>query len=144
MVAHHKDFGVGFADRSIVETERTTIEPFRPRFHVVPEWQPQALELADFFGVLAVPKINYVCDAQRLEFPYVAPGGYCTAECQPLAYPKHLHAAAPLCVPNPFVKHVFSKRRVRPHWACQTSHLPHPSHWGFTNALCWQRRPWQR
>ena len=50
----------------------------------------------------------------------------------------------PLCVPNPFVKHVFTKRLFRPHWPCQMSHLPHPSHWGFTNALCWQRRPWQR
>jgi hypothetical protein len=37
----------------------------------------------------------------------------------------------PWCVPNPFIKHMISKRRCGPNLPCQMSHLRCPSRWGF-------------
>jgi hypothetical protein len=126
VVAHAKDFGVRFSHGLPVEAKSLTVKPFRPMLLVVLEWQPQVLELANFFAVRANSQVDDMRNAERLELVYVPPGGYGAAKSQPLAYPKHLHAVAPLCVPNPFVKHVFYKRRTRPNLACKTSHLPHP------------------
>jgi hypothetical protein len=94
-MAHAKEFRFWLSHGFLVEAHCTTMEPIRPRLLVVPEWQPQVLELADFLAVLTVAQVDDVRDAQRLEFFYMAPCGYCAAKRQPLAYPKHLHACAP-------------------------------------------------
>jgi len=93
-MAHHKHFGVGLAHCPIIKPESPAVEPTRAGFHVVPERQPQALELADFPAVLAVPQVDDVRNAHGLEMLHMAPGGYRAAKRQPLAYPKHLHAVA--------------------------------------------------
>ena len=128
MVAHAQDFVVRLSHGLPVEAKSLTVKPFRPMLLVVPEWQPQVLELANFFAVLAISQVDDMCNARSLELLNVLPAGYGTAKRKPLAYPKHLHAVAPLCVPNLFVKHMFYKRCAKPNWACKTSHLPHPSH----------------
>jgi hypothetical protein len=78
-----------------VEPERMPVEPLGARLLIVPEWQPQVLELPDLLAVLSVSQVDDMRNSQTLEFFYVLPGGYRAAKCQPLAYPKHLHTFAP-------------------------------------------------
>ena len=92
------------------------IEPTRAWLHVVPKRQTQVLELSDFLAMLVAEKIHDVCYAQRLELLHAAPGGYFAAEGQPFSHKKCLHAVPPVCVPNPFIKHMICKRRFGPHW----------------------------
>src|SRR6266550_8565855 len=104
------------------------VEPTRAWLHVVPKRQTQVLELTDFLAMLVAEKVDHMGYAQGLELLHVAPGGDLATKCQAFRHKKCLHAAPPLCVPNPFVKHMICKRRFGAHWPCQMSHLPHLSH----------------
>src|SRR5258708_12305337 len=95
-MAHYEDLRVWLAHGLHIKAQSVTIEPPRARLHVIPERQPEALELADFFAVLSVSQVNDVRDAQCLEFFDVPPGGYRAPKCQPPPYPKHPHPPSPL------------------------------------------------
>jgi hypothetical protein len=84
------------------------VEPTRTWLHIVPERQPEVLELPHFLAVLAMSQVDDVRNAQRLELLHVAPGGYCAAKRQPLACPKHPHAGTPLFVANLLKTNVLS------------------------------------
>src|SRR5580704_15541891 len=94
-MAHAKEFRFWLTHGFLVEVQCTTVEPPWARLVVVPEWQPKILKLADFLSVLAVPKVDNVSDAQRLELLYMLPGGYGAAKRQPLSHKPCLHAGAP-------------------------------------------------
>ena len=94
-MTHAKEFRFRLSHGLLVEEQRTTMEPIRAWLLIVPERQPQVLELAHFFVVVAAPQVDHVCDAQGLQLLYVPPGCNGTAKRQPLAYPKHAHTVAP-------------------------------------------------
>jgi len=97
VMAHHEHLGVGFAHCLPVEAQRTPVEPSWTRLHIIPQREPQILELTDFLAVLAVPQVDNVGDTEGLELFHVAPRCNGAAKGQPLANPKRLHTR-PLCM----------------------------------------------
>ena len=144
-MAHDVDLCLRFLQSVFVESKCVSIVPSRAWLHVVREWHPQPVKAVQLCSERPTcAQVNYVCKAHPVQCPHVLPTLKRCCQMQAAWLRKYLHACLLCALPNLFKKHMVYKHRFWPGWACKTNHLPCPAQWGFTNALCWQRRPWLR
>lgn len=74
VVAHHEHLRMRVLRGSLVELERSTVEPTGPGLFIVVETEPYMLELADFRVVLAPAEIDDVGYSHFSESFGVTPG----------------------------------------------------------------------
>src|SRR5690348_16362931 len=80
VMAHYEDLHTTILHGSLVELERSAIEPAGTGLLIVMEAEPNVLELADLGVVLAPTQINDVCYPQVPKLFGVAPGRYGASE----------------------------------------------------------------